>query len=159
MLKQCRPLKVGTEVNPTFNLQVVGGQQEHTDVARALMSAHETAITGALGFPLQELPSIYSYFNSMLKDEERGVDGETAKPPSHHGAPTVPNDGQTGAAGNVVLTFSVHCDSTSPGESVGVVGGCAELGLWDEGGVVAMDPTDWPVWKLSLPLSASSCDI
>ena len=142
----------------TFNLQVVGGQQEHTDVARALMSAHEAAITGALGFPLQELPSIYSYFSSMLKDEER-VDGETAEPSSHHGAPKVPISGQTGAAGNVVLSFSVHCASTSPGESVGIVGGCAELGLWSEASVVAMDPTDWPVWKLSLPLSASSCDV
>ena len=138
---------------------MVGGQQEHTDVARTLISAYGPSITAAVGHPLQELPSIYSYFNSMLQDDERagGDEPEGAVQPSsttRSAAASTP-----AAVAGCVVAFCVKCDTTSPGESVGLIGGCAELGAWKEEGAVAMDPSAWPEWKLSLSLPVSSGDI
>jgi hypothetical protein len=56
-----------------------------------------------------------------------------------------------GGEGQLKLRFAVVCDSTHPGEDVGVLGNCEELGQWRN--VVRMTAEKWPLWKVELPVS------
>ena len=159
--------------------QVVGGQPEHAEAARALLAAHEPSITAALRSPLQELPSVYTTFDTMLQDHERGADDGTyprppkivagASPPRL--ATSEPQDGESAdvqttqaqaasssgassggasSGGQVLVSFSVVCGTTQMHESVGMIGRCPELGAWLT--PVPMSPDEWPTWKLEVPM-------
>ena len=84
----------------------------------------------------------------MIQDHERLADGEDGWPgmQSNCEIETVSHDSMVQAT----VSFSVECQSTSLGEAVGIVGGCAELGSWTN--AVAMSADDWPIWKVSKTL-------
>ena len=50
----------------------------------------------------------------------------------------------------MTVSFTVECHSTALHESVGIVGGCAELGSWKD--ISVMNPEEWPKWKLEVPM-------
>ena len=50
--------------------------------------------------------------------------------------------------GQVLVSFSVVCGTTMMHESMGMIGGCAELGSWLS--PVPMSSDLWPVWKLEV---------
>jgi hypothetical protein len=47
----------------------------------------------------------------------------------------------------------VECDSTHLGESVGVVGECEELGIWEKAVRMTTDYQQWPRWKVNVTLN------
>jgi len=59
------------------------------------------------------------------------------------------------AAGEVV--FQVEC-TTSPGESVGVIGSCKTIGEWQASGAAVMKPSPYPTWK-SDPIKVSGDNV
>ncbi len=59
----------------------------------------------------------------------------------------------TSDGGKISLSFSVYCDKTIPGESVGIVGECEELGRWKN--VVQMK-ADKVVYLLCVVLPVAS---
>jgi hypothetical protein len=60
-------------------------------------------------------------------------------------------------AGKVTVEFEVICYSTAPTESVGIVGGCAELGNWND--VVVMGSESWPKWNLAVTMEEPYANI
>ena len=142
--------------------QVVGGRQEHSAVVRRFIADHSAALTAALQFPLQEVPSVFTMMREALQDNEADVaistpapwgglpwDGSTGhlQPPAaaahHAAAPAV-------RIPKVTVAFTVKCGSTELGQSVGIVGGCAELGAWTAPTIMNSDA--WPIWKVQVPM-------
>ena len=123
------------------------------------MTAHAPAIKAQLENTLHELPSVFSYFNSMLQDHERlSADEAYPQPPkivsdasSAHGkAPSSAQAAATAPDCAALVSFSVTCDSTTPSEAIAIIGGIPELGNWVTG--VQMCPANWPLWKLQVPM-------
>ena len=57
----------------------------------------------------------------------------------------------------VMVTFSVECHQTTVGESIGIVGSCAELGNWQD--IAVMNPQEWPCWSLEVQMHELHSDI
>ena len=53
-------------------------------------------------------------------------------------------------ARKVVVTFVVECDQTKKSESIGITGGCRELGSWKD--ITVMSPENWPKWELPVTM-------
>ena len=51
---------------------------------------------------------------------------------------------------SLLVTFNVECDSTTPQDTIGVVGSCPELGEWKQ--VTLMSAKDWPKWTMTTPM-------
>ena len=51
---------------------------------------------------------------------------------------------------SLLVTFNVECDSTTPQDTIGVVGSCPELGEWKQ--VTLMSAKDWPKWTVTTPM-------
>jgi len=54
-------------------------------------------------------------------------------------------------ARKVVVTFVVECDQTKKSESIGITGGCRELGSWKD--ITVMSPENWPKWELPVTMN------
>ena len=59
---------------------------------------------------------------------------------------------------NSNILFSVECDSTHLGESVGVVGECDELGIWEKDIHMTTDAQQWPSWKVNVTMNHEYAD-
>lgn len=57
----------------------------------------------------------------------------------------------------VMVMFSVECHQTTVGESIGIVGSCAELGNWQD--IAVMNPQEWPCWSLEVQMHELHRDI
>jgi hypothetical protein len=57
----------------------------------------------------------------------------------------------------VMVTFSVECHQTTVGESIGIVGSCAELGNWQD--IAVMNPQEWPCWSVEVQMHELYSDI
>jgi hypothetical protein len=55
------------------------------------------------------------------------------------------------------VTFSVECHQTTVGESIGIVGSCAELGNWQD--IAVMNPQEWPCWSVEVQMHELYSDI
>ena len=53
------------------------------------------------------------------------------------------------------MTFGVNA-TTQPGQNIHVTGDRAELGNWNTGAALKLDPAAYPVWKLNVPLPAGT---
>ncbi len=60
----------------------------------------------------------------------------------------------TDTAPSAEIELSVYHDATSWGQAVYVVGDIDELGAWDAGAALELDPTDWPWWTGTITLPA-----
>ncbi|MEU0697726.1 carbohydrate-binding module family 20 domain-containing protein [Streptomyces niveus] len=58
-------------------------------------------------------------------------------------------------AGQSGVTFGVNA-TTQPGQNIYVTGDRAELGTWNTGAALKLDPAAYPVWKLNVPLPAGT---
>jgi hypothetical protein len=56
-----------------------------------------------------------------------------------------------------MVMFSVECHQTTMGESIGIVGSCAELGNWQD--IAVMNPQEWPCWSLEVQMHELHSDI
>lgn len=57
--------------------------------------------------------------------------------------------------GRSEVTFGVNA-TTQPGQNIYVTGDRAELGNWNTGAALKLDPAAYPVWKLAVPLPAGT---
>ncbi|WP_330176139.1 alpha-amylase family glycosyl hydrolase [Streptomyces sp. NBC_01498] len=57
--------------------------------------------------------------------------------------------------GRFGVTFGVNA-TTQPGQNIHVTGDRAELGNWNTGAALKLDPAAYPVWKLNVPLPAGT---
>ncbi|MFD5893752.1 carbohydrate-binding module family 20 domain-containing protein [Streptomyces sp. NPDC060366] len=57
--------------------------------------------------------------------------------------------------GQSAVTFGVNA-TTQPGQNIYVTGDRAELGNWNTGAALKLDPAAYPVWKLAVPLPAGT---
>ncbi len=52
----------------------------------------------------------------------------------------------------------MECDSTNLGESLGIVGECEELGIWEKAVRMTTDAEQWPRWKVNVTLNHQDAD-
>ena len=146
-------LKKEAGVAPTDQLaigyQVVGGRQEHIEAARTLFKTHAPTILAYLQVLIKELPSLYSIMADTLDEDEGTFQDHTPAPwgssNPHHAHAHVPK-----VPPKLSANFSITCDSTAPGELVGIVGSCKELGSWKD--PVLMNPSNFPTWTVEVPM-------
>ncbi|MET4927510.1 carbohydrate-binding module family 20 domain-containing protein [Streptomyces sp. PSRA5] len=72
----------------------------------------------------------------------------------HAGARTCGGGGNPGP-GQSGVTFGVNA-TTQIGQNIFVTGDRAELGNWNTGAALKLDPAAYPVWKLNVPLPAGT---
>ncbi|WP_405678438.1 alpha-amylase family glycosyl hydrolase [Streptomyces sp. NBC_01511] len=73
----------------------------------------------------------------------------------HAGARTCGGGGGNPQPGQSTVTFGVNA-TTQPGQNIYVTGDRAELGNWNTGSALKLDPAAYPVWKLDVPLPAGT---
>jgi alpha-amylase len=57
----------------------------------------------------------------------------------------------------VATGASFHVNATTVlGQNIHVVGNCAQLGAWNTGSALKLDPASYPVWKLDVALPAGT---
>ncbi|WP_381799260.1 carbohydrate-binding module family 20 domain-containing protein [Streptomyces niveus] len=73
----------------------------------------------------------------------------------HAGARNCGGGGGNPQPGQSAVTFGVNV-TTQPGQNIHVTGDRAELGTWNTGAALKLDPAAYPVWKLAVPLPAGT---
>ncbi|WP_329032836.1 alpha-amylase family glycosyl hydrolase [Streptomyces sp. NBC_01725] len=73
----------------------------------------------------------------------------------HAGARNCGGGGGNPQPGQSGVTFGVNA-TTQPGQNIYVTGDRAELGTWNTGAALKLDPAAYPVWKLAVPLPAGT---